>query len=392
MCTTAHPLGCAANVKDQILHVQTAAAQSTGPRHVLVIGASSGYGLAARITAAFGHGAATVGVFNEKPARRKKTASAGWYNAAAFDAQARATGLQSLSINGDAFADATRHRTIELIKRQLGGPIDLIIYSLAAPAKTLPNSGETVYTAVKPIGSEFISKTIDTDNDCMADVRIEPATAAEIDATIRVMGGEDWALWLDALAQNKLLAVDAQTIAFSYLGPDVTWPIYAHGTIGRAKQHLETTADQLRQRHAVHSLDARVALMQSIVTQASAAIPSIPLYLSIVMRVMKDKGLHENAIDQQQRLFRDYLYPTGSGRVAPGAKGQLRLDDRELRADVQHACRALRPQVDDSNLYSVTDYAGYQQDFLRLFGFARPDIDYQADVAADAPSQFFTVG
>ena len=384
-------MGCAANVKDQIRYARMSQTAATAPRRVLVIGASSGYGLAARITAAFAYGAATVGVFQEKPARRRKTASAGWYNAAAFDECAHAAGLHSLSINADAFAHTTKQRAMDAIDQAVGGPIDLVIYSLAAPARTLPDSGDTLYTAVKPIGGEFVSQSIDTDNDCLTDVCIEPATRAEIDATVRVMGGDDWALWLDALARSNLLARDAKTIAFSYIGPDVTWPIYAHGTIGRAKQHLESTAAELRQRHAGHGLDARVALMQSIVTQASAAIPSIPLYLSIVMRVMKDKGLHETAIQQQLRLFRDYLYSSAASLSAPDATGRLRLDERELRADVQRACHALRARISDATLSELTDYRGYQHDFLRLFGFARSDIDYQADVDAAVAGQFMTI-
>ncbi|HET6655846.1 MAG TPA: enoyl-ACP reductase FabV [Gammaproteobacteria bacterium] len=374
ICTTAHPLGCEKNVLDQIEATQRLGTRTGGPQRVLVIGASTGYGLAARITAAFGFGAATLGVFFEKPGKSRKPGSAGWYNSAAFDRFAKQAGLQSLSINGDAFSDETRAQAIDLIREQMDGPIDLVVYSLAAPARRLPDSGERIQTALKPIGEPFSGTTIDTDHDRLKPVTVEPATEHEIADTVTVMGGEDWALWTAALADAGVLAADARTVAFSYVGPELTWPIYRHGTIGRAKAHLEETATELCERFS-DSAFARVAILKSIVTQASAAIPVIPLYVSLVFKVMKDKGLHENAIDQQNRLFRDYLY---------GARGdsslRLRLDDRELRDDVQAECRALWPQVTDDNLFDLTDYGSYKREFLRLFGFARDDVDYDADV------------
>lgn len=391
LCTNAHPHGCQANVRDQIRATQGHGARSDGPQRVLVIGASTGYGLAARITAAFGFGAETLGVFSEKPPRRKRTATAGYYNAAAFESAASEAGLRSWSINGDAFSDAARERVIDVANNELGGRIDLVIYSLAAPVRRLPDSGELVYSAVKPIGSQFAGKSIDTDSDCLVDVGLEAATEAEIQQTTQVMGGEDWALWLDALAQADVLADNARTIAFSYLGPEITWPIYAHGTIGRAKQHLESTAAELRARHGARGLDARVAVMKSILTQASAAIPSIPLYLSVVYRVMKEQGVHETAIDQQNRLFRDFLYRDDGEAASLDGEGRLRLDDRELSDAVQQACWGLWPQIDDGSLSSVTDYAGYKQDFLQMFGFARPDIDYEADVPVDVTLNCMTV-
>lgn len=383
LCTSAHPAGCESNVRDQMRATQALGTCLDGPKRVLIVGASTGYGLAARVTAAFGFGAATIGVFSEKRARGSRTASAGWYNAAAFEKCADEHGLQNLSINGDAFSNAARECAIDLIHNELGGPIDLVIYSLAAPARRLPDSGKTIYTAVKPIGAEFADKTIDLDNDCIADVHIDPATDDEISDTIKVMGGENWALWLDALARANVLARDAKTVAFSYLGPDTTWPIYAHGTIGRAKQHLEETAAAMQKRHAQSGLDARVAVLKSTITQSSAAIPSIPLYLSLSYQVLKDMDLQENAIAQQNRLFREFLYRADARGPALDAQGRLRLDDRELRADVQQACKALWARVDDDNLFSLTDYAGYKQEFLRLFGFKRPDIDYAVDVPAD---------
>lgn len=383
LCTTAHPHGCQANVSEQIRATQNRGVGRNGPKRVLVIGASTGYGLAARITAAFGFGATTIGVFHEKPARRRRTASAGWYNAAAFAQNADTAGLKRICINADAFSHATRECVIDQIRRELDGPVDLVIYSLAAAARQLPDSGQTAHAVVKPIHESFIGKTIDTDTERIVDVRLDPATDTEIADTVKVMGGEDWALWIDALAQADVLAAHATTVAFSYLGPEITWPIYAHGTIGRAKQHLETTAQMLRNRYAGQALYARVAVMKSIVTQASVAIPSIPLYLSLVYKVMQDMGLHETAIDQQNRLFRDVLYAADGAMPILDTQGRLRLDDRELRDDVQQACTALWPQINNDNLLELTDYAGYRKAFLNLFGFERGDVDYAADVAID---------
>lgn len=381
ICTTAHPVGCEQNVREQIEITRKQGTRADGPKRVLVIGASTGYGLAARITAAFGFSAATLGIFFEKPGRETKTGTAGWYNSAAFEKFARRDGLQSWSINGDAFSDATRARAIEIIKNEMGGKLDLVVYSLAAPARRLPETGELIHTALKPIGASFTGKTIDTDKDTLVDVSVEPATEKEISDTVTVMGGDDWALWINALQDAGVLAESAKTIAFSYIGPEVTWPIYWHGTIGRAKQHLEATASQLRTQHAAHGLDARVAVLKSIVTQASAAIPVIPLYVSLVFKIMKEKGLHEGAIEQQNRLFRDFLYRTEHQPAVLDAEGHLRLDERELRDDVQQACKAIWPRVTNDNLFELTDYAGYKRDFLTLFGFTRDDVDYEADVA-----------
>jgi len=379
ICTTAHPQGCELNVREQIAYTRAQGVSEDGPKRVLVIGASTGYGLAARITAAFGFGAATLGLFFEKPGRGAKTGTAGWYNSAAFHRAAAEAGLVSLSINGDAFSDEAKRRAAELIRGGLGGPVDLVIYSLASPARRLPGTETVAHTALKPIGERFRGKTIDTDQDRMMEVDLPPATEDEIRETVAVMGGEDWALWIEALAREGLLAPGARSLAFSYIGPEVTWPIYWHGTIGRAKSHLEATARSLREKHP--GLDARVAVLKSIVTQASAAIPVIPLYVSLVFKVMKQRGLHEGAIEQMNRLFRDALYP-GDGRAPPlDAEGRLRLDDRELRAEVQQACKDLWPSVNDATLLKLTDYAGYKQNFLQQFGFSRSDVDYEADVA-----------
>ncbi len=378
ICTTAHPAGCAANVREQIARARAGGGRRDGPRRVLVVGASTGYGLAARIQAAFGFGAATLGVFLEKPATARKSASAGWYNTAAFEDAARQAGLASVSLNADAFAHATRERAIELIERELGGPVDLVIYSLAAPARRLPDSGDTVRTTLRPIGEAFAGTTIDTEKDRLARIRVEPADPPDIANTVAVMGGDDWHLWIDALAAADMLATDARTVAFSYLGPELTWPIYRHGTIGRAKAHLEQRARTLCEQAGREDF-ARVAILKSIVTQASAAIPVIPLYLSVVSRILRERGLDEDAIDQQARLFHDFLYPR-SGVAPVDVDGRLRLDERELAADIQDACKALWPRINDDNLFELTDYADYKRRFLNLFGFERDDIDYTADI------------
>ena len=377
ICTTAHPRGCELNVREQMELARAAGLRKDGPRRVLVIGASTGYGLAARITAAFGFGAATLGIFFEKPGKDTKSGTTGWYNSAAFHALAKEAGLKAVSINGDAFSDAARERVIQCIKQDLGGPVDLVIYSLASPARRMPGSEAVAHTALKPIGEVYTGKTIDTDKDLLTEVRVEPATDEEIEGTVKVMGGEDWTLWIEALSKSGCLAAGAKTLALSYIGPEVTWPIYWHGTIGRAKQHLEDTAGRLRGQ----GVDARVAVMKSIVTQASAAIPVIPLYVSVVFRIMKKAGLHEGAIEQMQRLFREALYPQDGRKAAMDDHGRFRLDDRELSARVQQACKDLWPQVTGENFLQLTDYACYKQDFLRLFGFARDDVDYEADVA-----------
>ena len=377
ICTTAHPVGCGLNVREQAEITRALGVRKDGPRRVLVIGASTGYGLAARITAAFGFGADTLGVFFEKPPKETKTGTAGWYNSAAFHALAREAGLKAVSINGDAFSHAARTRAIECIRQDLGGPVDLVIYSLASPARHLPDSGEVVHTALKPIGATYTGKTIDTDKDLLTEVSVSPATDEEIDGTVRVMGGEDWELWIEALSAAGCLAPGARTLALSYLGPEVTWPIYWHGTIGRAKQHLEDTARRLRS----GDVNAHVAVMKSIVTQASAAIPVIPLYVSLVFRIMKQQGLHEGAIEQMNRLFREELYRQDGKAVATDAEGRLRLDDRELSEAVQEACKQLWPQVKGDNFQMLSDYAGYKRDFLKLFGFTREDVDYAADAS-----------
>lgn len=379
ICTTAHPLGCEFNVRDQIERARKTAALGSVPKTVLVIGASTGYGLAARITAAFSYGAATLGVFLEKPGSAARPASAGWYNSAAVHQFATDAGLHCQSINGDAFAEATRMQAIDVIKRELGGQVDLVIYSLAAPLHRRPD-GTTARTVLKPIGTAFTTRTIDTDRDAVIELTVPPASEEEIRDTVMVMGGENWNAWLTALDHAGVLAPDATTVAYSYIGPEITWPIYWQGTIGRAKQHLEITAQTLRVHYAARGMRVKLAIMKSVVTQASAAIPAMPLYLSVVQRILRSRMLAEDCLAQQQRLFRDFLYRRDGHAPAEDGDGRWRLDDRELRSDVQAACLQLWPRVTTENLPELSDYVQYKRDFLRLFGFARHDINYQKDV------------
>ena len=380
ICTTAHPVGCEKNVIDQIEATRIQGVRADGPKRVLVIGASTGYGLASRITAAFGFGAATLGVFFEKPATESKTGTAGWYNSAAFERLAHEAGLWAKSINGDAFSNEARARAIEIIKAEMGGEVDLVVYSLASPVRKLPDTGELVRSALKPIGEPYEATSIDTNKDAIIKVTVEPATEQEVKDTVTVMGGEDWALWMEALASAGVLAKNARTVAYSYIGTQITWPIYWHGSIGQAKQHLDDTAHQLTQRFSNHGLVAQVAVMKSVVTQASAAIPVIPLYVSLVFKIMKEKGLHEGTIEQANRLFRDRLYRTDGAVPEVDDEGRLRLDDWELRDDVQSQCTAQWDDVTTENLFDTTDYRGYKIGFLHLFGFARSDVNYEADV------------
>ncbi|WP_327439687.1 enoyl-ACP reductase FabV [Pseudomonas donghuensis] len=380
ICTTTHPTGCELNVRDQIEATRKQGVREDGPKKVLVIGASSGYGLAARITAAFGFKADTLGVFFEKPGTETKAGTAGWYNAAAFDKFAKAEGLYSKSINGDAFSDEARAKVIELIKNEMGGQVDLVVYSLASPVRKLPQTGELVRSALKPIGQPYKSTAIDTNKDTIIEASIEPASEQEIADTVTVMGGQDWQLWIDALDAAGVLAPQARTVAFSYIGTEITWPIYWHGALGKAKMDLDETAKRLEQKV---SGGANVAVLKSVVTQASSAIPVMPLYLSMVFKIMKEKNVHEGTQDQLDRLFRDRLYRADGAPAALDEEGRLRLDDWELRDDVQDACKALWPQVTTENLFEITDYAGYKKQFLNLFGFERQDVDYDADVATD---------
>jgi enoyl-[acyl-carrier protein] reductase/trans-2-enoyl-CoA reductase (NAD+) len=377
ICTTAHPVGCEANVREQIAYTQAQGPIEGGPRRALIIGSSSGYGLSSRIAAAFGSGAATIGVFFEKPGSERKTGTAGWYNAAAFDKLAKEAGLYAKSLNGDAFSHEAKQRVIELIKQDLA-QIDLVVYSLASPVRKLPDSGEVVRSALKPIGEPYRSTAIDTSRDLITEAEIEPATEEEIDNTVKVMGGEDWELWINALEEAGVLAPGCKSVAYSYIGTDITWPIYWHGTLGRAKQDLDRAATELNRKLAsAHQGQANVAVMKSVVTQASSAIPVMPLYLSMVFKVMREKGLHEGCMEQVYRLFKTGLYGT-TAQIDAG--NRFRLDDWELREDVQQACRDLWPQVTSENLFDLTDYQLYKDEFLKLFGFGIDGVDYAAEV------------
>ncbi|NIC05745.1 enoyl-ACP reductase FabV [Billgrantia bachuensis] len=393
ICTTTHPVGCEKNVLEQIEATRTRQLDKTdGPKKVLVVGASSGYGLAARITAAFGYGADTLGVFFEKPGSEKKPGTAGWYNAAAFDKFAKAEGLYSKSINGDAFSHEAREKAIELIKQDMG-QIDLVVYSLASPVRKLPDSGELKRSALKPIGETYRATAIDTNKDTIIEAEVEPATEQEIEDTKAVMGGEDWELWIDALDKAGVLAPGARSVAFSYIGTEITWPIYWHGALGKAKEDLDRAAGEIDAKLKASGGGANVAVLKSVVTQASAAIPVMPLYIAMVYKVMKEKGLHEGTIDQLNRLFGERLYSSQGqgGEMTTDEAGRLRLDDWELRDDVQQACKDLWPQVTTENLFQITDYAGYKHDFLKLFGFERDDVDYEADVNPDVDFDVVTI-
>ena len=380
ICTTTHPTGCEHNVRDQIAATQARGVRDDGPKKVLVIGASSGYGLAARISAALGFSADTLGVFFEKPGTEKKPGTAGWYNSAAFDRYAKEAGLYSRSINGDAFSDAARAQAIDLIRNEMGGQVDLVVYSLASPVRKLPDTGEVKRSALKPIGEAYTSTAIDTNKDQIIEASIEPATEQEIADTVTVMGGEDWQLWIDALREAGVLAEGAKTVAFSYIGTEITWPIYWHGALGKAKADLDATARRIDAQLKETGGSANVAVLKSVVTQASAAIPVLPLYIAIAFKVMKEKGLHEGTLDQLDRLFRERMYRTDGAPAQVDDEARLRLDDWELRDDVQAQCKALWPQITSENLFALTDYAGYKHEFLKLFGFERSDVDYDAEV------------
>ncbi|MFA6275672.1 MAG: enoyl-ACP reductase FabV [Pedobacter sp.] len=376
ICLTAHPKGCEQNIINQINYIKSQG-QIDGPKKVLVIGASTGFGLASRITSAFGSGAATIGVYFEKPPKEGKTASPGWYNSAAFETEANKAGLYAKSINGDAFSNEVKQQTIDLIKADLG-QIDLIIYSLASPVRTNPNTGITHRSVLKPIGGSFTNKTVDFHTGIVSEVSIEPANEEEIENTIAVMGGEDWAMWIDALKAENLLAEGFTTVAYSYIGPAVTEAVYRKGTIGMAKNHLEATAFTITDKLADLNGKAYVSVNKALVTQASSAIPVIPLYISLLYKIMKEEGIHEGCIEQIGRLFKDRLY-TGSD-VPVDEEGRIRIDDWEMREDVQAQVATLWKTATTENLPAVGDLAGYKTDFLNLFGFDVAGVNYQADV------------
>ncbi len=374
ICTTSHPDGCAAHVRQQIEYVRSKGPIATAPKRVLVIGSSTGYGLASRIVPAFAGGAATLGVFFEKPPEPDRTGTAGWYNSVAFEREAHAAGLYAKSINGDAFSDAVKEQVIATIKADLG-QVDAVIYSLASPRRTNPRTGVTHKSCLKPIGAVYSNKTVDTDRGIVSEVNIEPATDAEIADTVAVMGGEDWEMWMDALEAAGVLAPGVVTVAYSYIGPSLTCEIYRNGTIGRAKEHLEETASRISAKLADKEGRAWVSVNKALVTQASSAIPVVPLYISLLYRVMKARGLHECCIEQIQRLFATRL----AGNPQPDEEGRIRIDDWEMCPEVQAEVAALWEKVSTENLAEISDMAGYRTEFLRLFGFGLDGINYEAE-------------
>jgi enoyl-[acyl-carrier protein] reductase/trans-2-enoyl-CoA reductase (NAD+) len=382
ICTNAHPAGCAANVQRQIDYVKGAGRDTFGslrnpPKNVLVIGASTGYGLASRISAAFGGGANTIGLFFEKPPEENRTATAGWYNVAAFQQAAEAEGLYSKNINGDAFSDEIKQKTIELIKRDWG-KVDLVVYSLASPRRQHPKTGEVFSSTLKPVGKNITQRGINTNKDCIQEFSLEAATQEEIDGTVAVMGGEDWKMWMDALGEAGVLADGCKTTAYTYIGEKVTWDIYWHGTIGQAKKDLDKKQKEIQQQLNSIGGKAYVSVLKAVVTQASSAIPIMPLYLALLFRVMKEKGTHEGCIEQVYGLFANGLTIDSP---ETDSEGRLRRDQEELKEDVQHQVEMLWDQVTTENLFQISDYQGYKDEFLRLFGFGFDEVDYDADIS-----------
>jgi enoyl-[acyl-carrier protein] reductase/trans-2-enoyl-CoA reductase (NAD+) len=380
MCITSHPVGCEANVKNQIDFIKAQPAIDA-PKRVLVIGSSTGYGLAARITAAFGSGASTLGIFFEKPGTETKPGTAGWYNSAAFHKYADQEGLYCKSINGDAFSDEIKAKTIETIKQDLG-QIDLVIYSLAAPRRQHPKTGEVFNSTLKPVGKDITMRGINTDKETIQEFSLSAANDQEISDTVAVMGGEDWQMWIDALDEAGVLAEGAKTTAFTYIGEKMTWDLYWDGTIGQAKKDLDKRVLSIRDKLAATGGDARVSVLKAVVTQASSAIPIMPLYLAMLFKEMKRDGSHEGCIEQLYRLYTECLYSTDP---RTDEEGRLRCDELELRPEVQAVVAAAWAKISTENLAELTDFAGYKEEFLTLFGFGLEGVDYQADVSADVP-------
>jgi enoyl-[acyl-carrier protein] reductase/trans-2-enoyl-CoA reductase (NAD+) len=375
ICVTSHPVGCAQSVKNQIEYIKSKGAIN-GPKKVLVIGASTGFGLASRIAAAFGSDAATIGVFFEKPPLEGRPGSPGWYNSAAFENEATKAGLYAKSVNGDAFSDEIKKQTLDLIKADLG-QVDLVIYSLASPVRLHPVTGVLHRSVLKPIGATYTNKTVDFHTGIVTDISIAPCQDDDIANTVAVMGGEDWAMWIEALKAENLLAPGVKTVAYSYIGPSLTEAVYRKGTIGRAKDHLEASAFTISD--SLKSIDGQafVSVNKALVTQASSAIPVIPLYISLLYKIMKEEGIHEGCIEQIQRLYQDRLY---TGKPIPtDEKGRIRVDDWEMRDDVQEKVAALWIQATTESLPEIGDLEGYRKDFLNLFGFDFEGVDYKAD-------------
>ena len=376
ICTNAHPVGCAHNVAQQIDYVQSQQLESAdAPKNVLVIGCSTGYGLASRITSSFGYGAKTLGVCFEKAPTERKTGTAGWYNTAAFHAQAEKANIEAHTINGDAFSNELKQQVIEKLKDM--GKVDMVIYSLASPRRTDPATGETFKSTLKPVGQAYTTKTYDTDKDLVHEVSLEPASEEEIAHTIKVMGGEDWELWINALADADLLAEGCKTTAYTYIGKELTWPIYGSATIGKAKEDLDRAASVLNQKYSGLALAAHVSSLKALVTQASSAIPVMPLYISLIYKVMKEEGTHEGCIEQIVGLYRDCLL---NDNAQTDEVNRYRMDGKETNDATQAKIAALWDQVTQENFHQLSDYAGYHQEFLQLFGFDFASVDYDADV------------
>ncbi len=375
ICTTAHPEGCARHVADQIAVVKGRGLIENGPKKVLVIGSSTGYGLSSRIAAAFGANAASIGVCFERPGEADRTATAGWYNTAAFEKEAAASGLYARSFNGDAYSDAVKADVIAAIKADLG-QVDCVIYSLASPRRTHPKTGEVFKSVLKPVDESYTNKNLNTTTGVVNEVTIEPAQGDDIAQTVAVMGGEDWELWIDPLMEAGVLAQGVKTVSYSYIGPSMTWPIYKNGTIGRAKEDLERVQMVLDGKLAPLGGKAWVSVNKALVTQASSAIPVVPLYISLLYLVMKAEGTHEDCIEQMDRLFRERLY---NGQPKPDAAGRIRVDDWEMAPAVQELVDRRWAEVKTENLGELADFAGYQSSFLRLFGFGLEGVDYSAD-------------
>ncbi len=374
ICTTAHPVGCEAAVKKQIEYVKAQPETKNGPKKVLVIGASMGYGLASRISAAYSCGAATIGVIFDRPAQGNKTATSGWYNTQAFEKFAKADGLYAKTVNADGFSDECKKEVIDIIKADLG-KVDMVVYSMAAPRRAV---GETVYSSVlKTTGESYTNKTIDLRNNTVSEITIEPATEEEIAHTVKVMGGEDWEAWIDALKAADAIEDNAVTVAYSYIGPKLTHPMYFEGSIGRAKAHLYATANKLSEKYKDSGIKAYISVNKALVTQSSAAIPIVPLYISILYKVMKKKGVHEGCIEQMYRLFAQKLY---AGEPVVDEQGMIRLDDLEMTEDIQSEVSDIWERLDSENFKDFTDIDGYWSDFYELFGFGMVDVDYEADV------------
>ncbi len=375
ICTTAHPTGCRAHVDAQIATVE-ARGRFPGTRNALVLGCSGGFGLASRIVAGFGCGADTVGVSFEKAPGPKRTATAGWYNNRAFEDAAKARGRLALTFDGDAFADETRERVIAAISENMG-QIDLLVYSLAAPVRTNPRTGAQFRSAIKPLGEPLAVKSLDVNKGEVREIVLPPADEDETTATVQVMGGEDWEWWIDALLEADALAPGFKTVAYSYLGSDLTARIYREGTLGRAKADVDRAAAAIQARLGDIGGEARVAVLKAIVSQASTAIPVVPLYMSILFRVMREQGSHESSIEHIDRLFRDGLYGDAIGR---DEVGRLRADARELAAAVQTEVRRRWDVVDSDNIGALSDLGQFRDEFLALFGFGFDGVDYEADV------------